>query len=687
MRRNLYTTWLVTAAIFVASLFFANTATASHAVGADLTYTCLGNNTYSFTLTFYRDCSGIAAPTSFTASVNNGCGIAAQTFTLSPVGACVEITPLCPTGTSTCNGGAIQGVTQCFYSGIYTFPAGTTCTNWTISASECCRNNVSTITNSPNFDLYVQATMNVNPSVCNSSPDFTQPPVPYVCAGQSFTYNHGVIDIEGDSLDYTPIAPQDGPYPGTNINYAGGFSAIAPLTVVTPPGFVVNPLNGQITFTPTVVGQTSVVAILVREYRNGVLISTVRRDVQIIVLNCGANQTPQLAPATNVIGAVFTPANNSGTFRVCPGQTMSFSVTANDGNAAQVLSILSNAATFPGAVVNVTPGAGNSRTFNFTWTPTAASTGVRTLAIEARDNNCPTYGFTVEGYTIIVQGVNGQANRGAFCFGSPTVVNLTAQAQEVAGGQYQWTANPPVPGQPVLPTNQNITVTITQQTTFTVRYQDNNCNGTDTIIVQAYGPVSASPAVVNNYCPTDPPLQLGAFYTNPAPIPPAACTATGTAVSQCTGNQVNRTIGTAVGVSANGVGSPYQGFWHDGRFQMLFTAAELAIVGVQPGLITRMQLNVSATQVAATPAPYRNFNINMGCTSATSLSGATGFIAGLSNVYTNVAGVQPTLGLNQYVFASPYRWDGVSSLVIEICYDNAGFTNYNNRARRKRAGE
>ncbi|MBL0343143.1 MAG: hypothetical protein IPP71_21105 [Bacteroidetes bacterium] len=37
---------------------------ASHAMGADLTYECMGGNTYKMRVSFYRDCIGIAAPTS-----------------------------------------------------------------------------------------------------------------------------------------------------------------------------------------------------------------------------------------------------------------------------------------------------------------------------------------------------------------------------------------------------------------------------------------------------------------------------------------------------------------------------------------------------------------------------------------------------------------------------------------------
>jgi gliding motility-associated-like protein len=686
MRRNLYSTWLVTAAIFVASLFFSTTASATHAVGTDLTFVNLGNNTYRFTLTFYRDCSGIAPPSSFTAYVS-GCGNAVANFQLAQAGPPNEITPLCPTGRTNCTTGTVAGVSQYVYVGTYTFPSA--CASWQISTRECCRNiAINTIAGADNYWLYTTCMLNNTIPNGNNSPDFTQPPVPYVCAGQSFTYNHGVYDVDGDSLVYSldnpltfPVGFPNPPFPGVVVPYNAPYTPQLPLDVQAG-SFTFSTTSGQTSFIAATVGQVTVVVVVVKEYRNGVLISIVRRDVQIIVINCGTNQTPQLAQATNITGGTFTPQSNSGTFRVCPGQTLSFSVTATDANAGQVVSILSNAATnFPGSVVNITNGAGNTRIFNFTWTPTASNSGVRLLAIEARDNFCDIFGFTVEGYTIIVQGVNGQANKGALCFGTPTVVNLTAQAQEVPGGQYQWSANPPVPGQPNLPTNQNITVTIRQQTTFTVRYQDNNCNGTDTMIVQAYGPVSASPAIVNNYCPTDPALQLGASYTNPAPVPPVACTATGTAVSQCSGNQTNITVGIATGNSGTsgitiptGSATPYLGYYKSGRYQMLFTAAELTAAGVLPGLITRMQFNVTTKN---STLPYLNFNINMGCTAATSLSTATGFLTGLSNVYTSPS-VTTTAGLNQYVFTNPYRWDGVSSLVVEVCNDGTSATNFAN---------
>ena len=36
---------------------------ATHAAGIDLTYECISNNQYKVTLRFYRECSGVNAPT------------------------------------------------------------------------------------------------------------------------------------------------------------------------------------------------------------------------------------------------------------------------------------------------------------------------------------------------------------------------------------------------------------------------------------------------------------------------------------------------------------------------------------------------------------------------------------------------------------------------------------------------
>jgi Secretion system C-terminal sorting domain len=488
-------------------LFGASNAYATHALGADLSYTHISGNTYRFSMSFYRDCSGIAAPNIFTATVN-GCGNTSATFTLTQTSGFEDISPACATAQSTCTGGTVAGTQRYVYEGFYTFPS--VCTDWNVSVSHCCRNNSSTVAGASNYNLYVQ--VNLNNTVANSSPAFAQSPALYACVNQLFSYNNILIDAEGDSLVYAlanPLSAANLP-----INYITGFSAAQPLSV-TAAGFNLNNQTGQLSFMPTTVGQVSILVFEIKEYRNAALISTLRRDVQIIVVNCGANNTPIISSPTAITGATFTASQNSGDFRVCVGQPMSFNIKTSDADTAQILNVLTNvSANFPNAVVSIFLGVGNELVINFQWTPTSNDIGTRLLRIESRDNNCPIYGATVNGFTITVVGVKAKASVQTLCKGTPTTINLTTDAPTIPNGIYEWTA---VPSVGTLPNTQSITAEVTQNTVFTVQYLDNICNATDTVIIKAYGGVTATPATVANYCPTDAPIQLEAVYGNPSP--------------------------------------------------------------------------------------------------------------------------------------------------------------------------
>ena len=45
-------------------LLWQTEAKATHAMGGDITYECLGNNRYRINMSFFRDCNGVNAPTS-----------------------------------------------------------------------------------------------------------------------------------------------------------------------------------------------------------------------------------------------------------------------------------------------------------------------------------------------------------------------------------------------------------------------------------------------------------------------------------------------------------------------------------------------------------------------------------------------------------------------------------------------
>jgi hypothetical protein len=85
-------------------------------IGGDLTYTCLGNNTYRFTFTRYRNCTAVKPPTTQILYIN-GCGNVNGTVTLTQVSAPTELPFACATTPTKCAGGIVDGATAYTYLG------------------------------------------------------------------------------------------------------------------------------------------------------------------------------------------------------------------------------------------------------------------------------------------------------------------------------------------------------------------------------------------------------------------------------------------------------------------------------------------------------------------------------------------------------------------------------------------
>ena len=176
---------------------------ATHISGADLSYKWISGNTFEVTLTLYRDCSGIAAPSSPVIKYSSASCNKKLTLTLSKVpGTGQEITHPCSTSVTKCQGGTLAGIQEYQYRATVTLPAQ--CTDWVFGYDICCRNcaittlNFSGCANVP--ATYVEATLNNVAAPTNSSPIFTNIPVTFVCIGQPFLYNHGAYDSNGDSI-------------------------------------------------------------------------------------------------------------------------------------------------------------------------------------------------------------------------------------------------------------------------------------------------------------------------------------------------------------------------------------------------------------------------------------------------------------------------------------------------------
>lgn len=146
---------------------------------------------------------------------------------------------------------------------------------------------------------------------CNNSPVFNEFPPLVICAGFELEYDHSASDIEGDSITYglcTPLSAGGNPPPNQNIPRSD-----CELSVVPDPAFCgpnefdpvqfrlptfnnfeplagnpavgIDPVTGLISGVPNIIGE-HVMAVCANEYRDGVLLSTIRRDFQFIVSNC-----------------------------------------------------------------------------------------------------------------------------------------------------------------------------------------------------------------------------------------------------------------------------------------------------------------------------------------------------------------------------------------------------------------
>ena len=441
--------WRLLAALFLFLTWGQQVAWASHAMGADIRYECLGNGQYRVTMSYYRDCAGISAPTTASLAISSAsCNLTLPNVTMQRdlANSNIEVSQLCPSSLpqSRCNGGTLPGVQLFTYTAVITLPQE--CSDWRISYTECCRNDAITNLVSPaSQNIHINARINNVGGLCNSSPRFSTLPVPYVCAGQPFSFNHGAIDADGDSLVYVLISPLTtltGP-----IAHVPGRSATQPMNTTPANGFVFNPNSGQMDFTPQG-AQIAVVAVRVFEIRNGDTIGDIMRDVQVVVINNCANQNIQ--PATNptvLTGGSYDAASRS--FFVCAGTRLDFSIGASDPDGD---SILINQANTNFAQVF---GAGNVLLTPFYPVPGRVDTilifgsifniqpGAYTFTIGLRDNACPVPGNQTLAFNLAVPGIDVQARDTTICPGVAQTVPFTSRlfttGNVAAPGEFTWT--------------------------------------------------------------------------------------------------------------------------------------------------------------------------------------------------------------------------------------------------------
>ncbi|MCI5056086.1 MAG: gliding motility-associated C-terminal domain-containing protein [Flavobacteriales bacterium] len=425
---------------------------ASHAAGADLTYHHVSGNNYEFVYSFYRFCdagnTNASEPLGVYAYINApSCGISNFQFLLTKDPGSVDITPLCQSVQSSCNGGPYVGYQKFTYRAQIQLTSP--CPDYVITACHYARNgNINTVVTPNQENLCVQTSLDLSSGIPNNSPQFSFDPVSFICLGQTTCVNSGATDVDGDSLAFELINPlsaafsnthsssvydalgnyigyyMGSPPPTYNISYLPGWSFTNPITGTT----TFNQVNGDLCFTPTQ-NETSVIAVRVKEYRNGVLIGSVIRDMQVIVLaNCN-NQNPE-------IGDIHGGNTLNSDTLVCPDVALNIAIPVSDPNGNNVTISYNN--TIPGSFVSVIGNNSPSATVHFAWTPLASQVSATPycFTVSTVDDHCPYFGSSTRTYCIYLQKPTVNVNAAGPLCGNASAFNMVGSPS--TNGTWNW---------------------------------------------------------------------------------------------------------------------------------------------------------------------------------------------------------------------------------------------------------
>jgi len=256
--------------------------------------------------------------------------------------------------------------------------------------------------------MYLPVQLNNTLPNCDNSPTFENDPVPFTCVLQPTVYNHGVVDADGDSLWFSLVECLDGA--ASPVTYISPLSAEQPLS--TTEGVVIDPVTGTIFFTPDM-EQIGVLCVRVEEFRNGVKIGEVTRDIQFSVVDQCLNDFP-----------VASGMNGSSDYdtAVCPGNQVQFDIYTIDSNPFNSITMSWNQG-IPGGTFTVTPG--QHPYASFSWLPAATDLGIHFFTVTVKDDACPVIGTNVFAFVVEVRNPNINAGPDtAICIGDSLTLDV-----------------------------------------------------------------------------------------------------------------------------------------------------------------------------------------------------------------------------------------------------------------------
>jgi PKD repeat protein len=291
--------------IFIVLLLLLGTLSseASHIAGGEITYECLGGNQYRVRYVFFRDCGGAALPTSTRIDIYDASNNLVQQPNL-PLDTSIRYIGEAPTPCTLIPNGVCLDIGE--YEAIVTLPPIPG--GYTLAYESCCRNG-GIVNGSAGSAAYFATIPDASLASCNNRAIFRDWPPTFICRGDTFNFDHSATDIDGDSLVYTLCTPYESIVPSTPYLFGPGFSASNPMGGANP--LVIDPVTGMMTAVPPNVGKY-VIGVCVSEYRNGNLITSSSRDLQLNVVNCQEiTVASAISAATNCSTREVSFFNNS----------------------------------------------------------------------------------------------------------------------------------------------------------------------------------------------------------------------------------------------------------------------------------------------------------------------------------------------------------------------------------------
>jgi hypothetical protein len=376
-------------------------------MGSDISWTCLGQDSFLVTLVVYRDCNGNTIGAN---SIDFHCTTSGTLITSLSVypGTGVDITPVCNTSCTRCQSSGCSfpyGIQRYTMQGIVSLNGAGSCCSITLSWAQCCRSSaITTISTVGTDNLYTEAKLDRCISPCDNSPTFNNPPVMITCVGLDVTFLQNTQDIDTsgtghklDSLTYEWVSPLRAA--GSSINYIGQYTYNRAIyfwgfpndALPFPRGLHLDLQNGQIQFRP-MKAEITIMVVKVNEFRNGVKIAELRREMEVIVISCTGHRP------------IISTLNNVRSKNVCVGDTVSYTFSTIDTTSTDSIR-LSSDSSIPGAIWTDSNGLALQPSATLKWVPTSAyvSNLPYTFIVTARSNTCPINMVTTQSYQITVK--------------------------------------------------------------------------------------------------------------------------------------------------------------------------------------------------------------------------------------------------------------------------------------------